>query len=478
MLESAQTPVRRKRLRKDPLPRFKRDVSHQIDLVFGCPEQALPNDHLARKLRTLLTQLDFSALEAKYSSQGRRGFHPRHVIGVLVYGSLIGVHHSTKLERLLRTDMACRYMAGGHVISAGVLRRVRRDNRDFFDGAITQTLRLAAEADLLDPEEIAVDSVKLRAHASTKAARTLKRSRQRLAELAERDLSVMTVEQLEEHRAKVAKHSAAVAMCQELERTNLVLTSPSAALLKFPSGASAPGHRVTVTATGVKERFVIGVLIDAASCDYGKLAPALLNARAKLKEAGVPLDQRMQAAADAGYFSETDLMFAAENRSWIDVLIDESSTARSGRGSAIMPQTAFERRGDSMICPAGREMDGPWSDRPGKTRWEGRGCSECALKPQCTTAAKRVITFKNSFHATRQQMRERMAQDGARKRYNKRIATIEPVFSYIEDTMAFRRVTTRKAEAAEAEILLKVFAYNLSRLLVARRLRRVFMLTA
>jgi hypothetical protein len=61
-------------------------------------------------------------------------------------------------------------------------------------------------------------------------------------------------------------------------------------------------------------------------------------------------------------------------------------------------------------------------------------------------------------------MRERMAMPGAKERYNRRIATVEPVFSYIEDAMGFRRASSRKTETVKSEILLKVLAYNLLRL--------------
>ena len=66
-------------------------------------------------------------------------------------------------------------------------------------------------------------------------------------------------------------------------------------------------------------------------------------------------------------------------------------------------------------------------------------------------------------------MNRRMSQPDAKAEYNKRIATVEPVFSMLEDTMGYRRVSSRHAEGARAEILLKLLAYNLSRLLAAKR---------
>src|SRR5690606_8201132 len=130
--------------------------------------------------------------------------------------------------------------------------------------------------------------------------------------------ATLSDEERDEHEAKVAKHTKTVQLCIEQQRTNVVLTSPSAGLMKFPSGASAPGHRATVVAAGVRERFVIDVFVDGDATDYGKLGPAILRTRKALEEAGVPLDEPMQVAADAGYFCATDLAFAANNTRWVD----------------------------------------------------------------------------------------------------------------------------------------------------------------
>src|ERR1700737_3126754 len=120
--------VVKKRLRKAPGQRFKPDISDQFDMVWGCPSASVPRDHLVRGVKELLADLDFSSTETKYSSQGQHGFHPRHVLGALLYGSLLGIHHSTKLAASLKTDMALRFVAGGHVISEGRLRAFRREN--------------------------------------------------------------------------------------------------------------------------------------------------------------------------------------------------------------------------------------------------------------------------------------------------------------------------------------------------------------
>jgi transposase len=459
-------------------PRFQVDISGMLDPVLGCPEQAIPKSHLARAVKTFLAGLDFSTMESKYSSQGRHGFHPRHVFGALLYGSLIGVHTSTRLAETLRWDLALRLVAGGHSISAGLLRAFKRSNGDFFRALQQQLLKVANERGLLALDQLAVDSVRLRADASVKAVRTLKRSMERLRELGEVDASKLSPGELEAHSAKVKKHSDAIEFCQQQERTNYVTTSPGAGLMKFPDGAAAPGHRATVVAAGVKERFIVDVLVDSASNDIGKLGPAIVRARRELESAGVPLDEPMQVAGDAGYFCTADLAFASKNRAWVDVLIAEYGSTRRSRedGAKLFGVDAFRRNVDGkMVCPAQKLMEGPGRDGE-RERWTGNGCATCGLKSRCTNGALRTLTIDTAFHDLRDAMRERMQQPNAKERYGQRIATVEPVFSKLEHGMGFRRVTSRCEPSVQAEILLKVLAYNVKRLIQVPKTRAVAML--
>lgn len=435
----------------------------------------VPAEHPAWMVLEQVGHLDLSALEATYSSLGRHGYQPRQVLAVWVYASVIGIHHSTKVARALKTDNAFRLLSGGHAISEGKLRRFRRENRAFFEQAIAQTVALAHERGWLDADALAVDSMRLRAHASTKEVRTLKRSKQRLVELAAVDVATLDAAARAKHDKKVHKHQTAVAECEARQRTNIVTTNESAALMKFPSGAGLPGHRITVTAAGVKQRFVVGVLVDAATNDFGKLGPALEQAREVLSQAGMADDVRLQAAADAGYTAVEDYAFADANRSWVDVLVPVAEgDSAAGRRKGCFGRERFTVDGERATCPAGTVMRGPYDNGDGRRKWVGVGCGSCSLKPQCTTGRERAIIVDVQLERLRGAMRQRMQESDAQQRYNQRIATVEPVFSSIQETMAFRRASARHGASVVAEVLLKILTHNLSRLAAARRLSCVW----
>lgn len=470
------TAPKAKRIAKDPTPRFKEDRSRQLDPILGCPELVVEREHLARVVRDLVEELDLSAFEAKYSALGQRGFAPKYQLAVWVYASLIGVHSSLKLGRQLKTDAALQLLSGGRVISSGTLRRFRNQNAEMFAACISQCVSMAMERGLLPLEEGAVDSVRLRAHASLGATRTAKRSKDRLAQLKARDTSGCSDDELRRHSAVIEKHEAALKACSDANRTNVILTNPSAGLLKFPYGASAPGHRVTMTAFGTTERIVTSIIIDADSSDQGKLGPSVEQTLRDLERAGIACEL-VSIAADAGYSTEADLRYASEHRESIDLLVAQPLHRRHKpkSGLALFTKDDFNCSESGVICPAGTPMQGPESDGRDRIRFHGVGCNECSLRAQCTTSTRRVVVIRPQLEHARQQMNDRLAQPGARERYNQRIATIEPVFAYIEHVMNYRRVGSRHAEGARAEILLKVLAYNLSRLAAAKR--RLFVLT-
>ena len=469
-------PEKKKRARS-PVPRFKASRTHQLNAVEGCPSLMVPPDHMAHRIQRAVEKLDTSALEAQYSSLGRHGFHPKAVLAVWVYASSVGMHHASKAARALKTDAAFRLLSGGNVISPETLRRFRRNFKAVFPALMEQLLKAAVESGMVQADDLALDSVRIEADASMKQVRTLERSEKRLVEMEKVDKDKLDEAQRARFEEQFKKHQEAVAACTEKGLTNFVKTCPSASLLKFPHGAARPGHRVSAVVSGTRSRFIVALLIDAASCDYGKVKPLMEAARKALTKAGIGESVLLRATADAGYFCADDLAYTAAERAKHDVLINEPAPPLPKKEGHAKELKYFGRDTFKVdleeltaVCPAGTPMEGPHRDEDGITKWYGVGCSACALKEKCTSAKeKRKLTVRVEYEKNREEMRQRMAQPGAKVQYNTRIATVEPAFSYIEDVMSFRRASSRKTDTVEGEIMLKVFAYNLLRLIFCAR---------
>lgn len=464
-------PTGQKRLPKDPTPRFKAEDQDGLRLA----EHFVPSDHLARRVLRVVEALDVSELEKRYSALGQHAYRPRWLLGVWVYASLKGLHHTTQVERALETDGAFRLLSGGHAISRPVLNRFRQRGGEYFAAALQRTVTWAMEQELVDAKAVAVDSMRLRAHAGRKAVRSLKHSQRRLQELADSEPTLNA----EAREAQVQKHRPAVETCIERKVKTFLTTNPLAALIQFPGGGYHPGHRLTVTSCGAQARIALGVLVNAAPNDTGLLGPALRQARRALTDAGLPKDTRLQVAADAGYWSEVDLAFAESAQAWLDVLVPEiPERGPLAGGKGFLPRSRFTLNAlDDVRCPSGAAMKRHgFSSRDRAHAYKGQDCPQCPLRSQCTTGERRTLTVNWTFEALRRRMRERMGSDEAKARYAQRAPTIEPVFSSLESSMNYRVASSRSTLTIQAEVLLKLLAYNISRLLAGTKLFCVLIL--
>ena len=438
----------------------------------------MPQEHLARRVQRVVERLKLEEVEASYSALGQNGFAPRQLLALWVYASHIGVHQGTRLARALQTDAALRLLSGGHLISHSVLNRFRSQNAVLFQAALEQTVKWAYEEGLVDAQALAIDSLRLRAHASPGQVRVQKHSTQRLEQLCEVDVDALAPAQRVLHQQKVEKHQQAVRRCQERGAASVVLSNSRAGLMQFPGNGVHPGHRATVVACGAQPRLVLGVLLCASGNDKGLLEGATLEARRVLHAAGVPLPVRLQLAADSGYWSQEDLRFAALNSGCVDVLLKEGpASGPLANKPGMLKREAFLLQSSerAVVCPAGRTMQGPvLNNFDGCDVYFGVDCASCPLHARCTRGKRRTFTVRWDYERFRQAMQQRMQQPGAAARYAQRMATVEPVFASVEHDMGFRRLSSRHPRTIDAEVLLKLLAHNVGRLLTRSRLFCVF----
>ena len=74
-------------------------------------DEWLPEKHLARFVVEVVDGLDLSAMSKSYRGAGSASYHPRLLLGILVYGYATGVFSSRKLERATYDSVAFRFIA-------------------------------------------------------------------------------------------------------------------------------------------------------------------------------------------------------------------------------------------------------------------------------------------------------------------------------------------------------------------------------
>jgi transposase len=133
-------------------------------------DEWLPERHLARFIVEVIDGLDLGRMSGAYRGTGSASYHPRMLLGVLVYGYATGVFSSRKLERATYDSVAFRYIAANdhpdHDTMATFRRRFLKDIEKLF----VEVLKLAREMGMLKMGAIALDGTKVHAIASRHSA--------------------------------------------------------------------------------------------------------------------------------------------------------------------------------------------------------------------------------------------------------------------------------------------------------------------
>jgi transposase len=122
-------------------------------------DEWLPQRHLARFVVEVIEGLDLRAMIGRYRGSGEAAYHPRLLLGILVYGYATGVFSSRKLERASYDSVAFRFIAA-----------FRRRFLPQIEALFVQVLLLAREMGVLQLGTVALDGTKIHANASRHSA--------------------------------------------------------------------------------------------------------------------------------------------------------------------------------------------------------------------------------------------------------------------------------------------------------------------
>ena len=133
-------------------------------------DEWLPEKHLARFIVEVIDGLDLRAMSGDYRGSGSASYHPRMLLGLLVYGYATGIFSSRKLERATYDSVAFRFIAANDHPDHDTLATFRRRFLKQIEGLFVQVLLLAREMGVLTMGTIGLDGTKIHANASRHSA--------------------------------------------------------------------------------------------------------------------------------------------------------------------------------------------------------------------------------------------------------------------------------------------------------------------
>src|SRR5664280_239020 len=133
-------------------------------------DEWLPEKHLARFVVEVIEGLDLRAMSGSYRGSGSASYHPRMLLGILVYGYATGVFSSRKLERATYDSVAFRFIAANDHPDHDTIAAFRRRFLKEIEGLFVQVLLLAREMGVLKMGTVGLDGTKIHANASRHSA--------------------------------------------------------------------------------------------------------------------------------------------------------------------------------------------------------------------------------------------------------------------------------------------------------------------
>ena len=143
------------------------------DMNFLMPpsvDEWLPQRHLARFVVEVIEGLDLRAMCGRYRGSGEASYHPRLLLGLIIYGYATGVFSSRKLERASHDSVAFRFIAANEHPDHDTIANFRRRFLPQIEALFVQVLGVAREMGVLQLGTVALDGTKLHANASRHSA--------------------------------------------------------------------------------------------------------------------------------------------------------------------------------------------------------------------------------------------------------------------------------------------------------------------
>ena len=427
-------------------------------------DEWLPERHLARFIVEVVDGLDLRAMSGDYRGSGSASYHPRMLLGILVYGYATGVFSSRKLERATYDSVAFRFIAANDHPDHDTIATFRRRFLGEIEGLFVQVLLLAREMGMLKLGTIGLDGTKMHANASRHSALSYEHAGKIEAQLKDEVADLMAkgeaadkadipdgmsipdeLERREERLRKIAQARATIeARAKERHARELAEHEAKIAAREAKSAAAGkkPGGKPPQPpAEGPLPSDQVN-LTDADS----RIMPV----------AGGGFEQcyNAQAAVAAGSLLVVaiDVVQAANDKQQVEPMLGKVEALPKGLGEVetLLADSGYFSAANVEACDgAGIEPLIAMGRQPHHPPLAER-FAKAPLAPDDPTPVEA--------------MAHRLKTPEGRALYALRKQTPEPVFGIIKSALGFRQFSLRGLEKARGEWSLVTMAWNIKRM--------------
>ncbi len=421
-------------------------------------------------LRSELEQVDYGALTASYQRTGRNPFHPRTLLGLIVYGILSGQRSLRALENLAARDVGAWWICGGHqpdhsTIGDFIDRHSKALSQEFVIGLIAGLIKRKR----LQPGVVAGDATVIEAAASH-YQKLSEEAAQTAAEMAQQTADADPDDERLRAEAKKAQQAAQVAAERSERRQRQGKPSegvrvsgrePEAVLQPRKDGAIRFAYKPStlVHESGLivgqaihpsSETAVVNELMEQHKDAFGTWPTTVL--------------------LDAGYCHPALLEDMVERN--VNVLCPSGRTnqgedweKKGNRGLFGKARFEYDRERNVYRCPAGAELKQSEQSHDAVGRayraYMTKACSGCGLRAQCTTGRHGRKIKRYEGEEFKEAMAQVLRQPAARQEYRRRAPIVERPFAEFRERQGLRRFHRCGLLGASVEFALQVIAFDL-----------------
>jgi hypothetical protein len=272
------------------------------------------------------------------------------------------------------------------------------------------------------------------------------------------------------------------------------VTDPESAKMKTSHGV-IQGY-TAVAAVDSKHQVIVHAAAHGEGQEHGLLQPSIEGVRENLTALGQDdVLQRAALTADAGYASEDNMKYVFD--AGIDAYIADTQfrkrdprfasaerhkvRAREDKGTPRLfrPENfTYDENNRTCICPAGKHLyrNGANVTIRGlvgmKFTAPLSACSSCGLRAQCLrhpeqTKVRQVVFFSGRTKSSEKftaKMKRKIDSTLGKQIYQRRLATVEPVFANLRAAKRLDRFTLRGKTKVNAQWLLYCLVHNLGKI--------------
>jgi len=381
------------------------------------------------------------AFKVSRTGSGKAQYHPRMMLGLLVYCYANGIFSSRKIEQATYRNVSVRFIAANTHPDHDTIAKFRRDNGAAFQAAFAQILLLAKELNILKVGMVSIDGTKIDANASK-----IKSPRYDRIEVLRARLEADIAELMAKAQAAdSADIPDGLSLPDEITRRQNLKDKLDAAAKRLEEAAKDDGDNDDPDKAPTRPKAQTQTnLTDPDSSIMRK------SSRHEYRQA-----YNAQAIVDAdgsALILDTNVISTSNDRQEFDTLMDQlcdnvgtptTLLADAGyAGEQIV--AALDARGiEPLIAISRQQAERPYDFRPPK---------KITKPPPKITAPWRIT------------MQEKLQTEEAKNKYRKRKQTVEPVFGIIKSVLGFTRFHLRGIENVKNEWTLIALAHNCKRL--------------